>query len=194
MAPLSETLMIMEKIRLEFRETFNSKITLSAGTAIVHHQTPLGQAFALAEKTLKQAKKIRLKNGLGISILKRSGTENACFSPWEVKLENETQSIVDFLLEWGEAYYNWSYPLSSRWWHKFASKKSFVWSEDGYDLGLIENELFQILPRHTKDQEKCLDLAMKTYLLAQKRDELTNFDNLLILLYVPLYISKGGGK
>lgn len=72
------------------------KPTLSVGIAIVHHLSLLNEALDLARAAEKAAKNVSGKNGLAISLSKRSGeTYTIAFSWQELKQPDTTQAISD---------------------------------------------------------------------------------------------------
>lgn len=182
LTPLSETLDIMEKLRLKFFEMTNC--TLSAGVAIVHHHAPLGEGLKVAGEVLHIAKKkVKDKNAFAIKIQKRSGSHVLSVSPWEI----QGQGIIDFLKEWLALYQDKK--LSPRWYYQFSAMESTI--PERNDPSFTENELYHILPRHmAKSRDIALSLIKKTSKVIYSYD--LNFSNFLSLLHVPLYVYRGG--
>ncbi|MFH1930164.1 MAG: type III-B CRISPR-associated protein Cas10/Cmr2 [Pseudomonadota bacterium] len=187
--PLAETLEVMNKLRKEFSH-ITGGLTLSAGAAIVHHQFPLGQGLKAAKEAINMAKTVRGKNAFSFNIRKRSGANIICAAPWEVKRESNQQEVIKFLKAWLDAYSN---GLSVRWYYQFANMEPVMEDERGmYDIGMVINELYRVLPRHLQDKAIAFSLINKTKDIIYGHRELVEFKNLLSLLYVPIYIYQGG--
>lgn len=185
--PLSETMDFMNEIRKEFAKQITSdgeSFSLSAGAAIVHHQSPLGRGLKAANEALRMAKEIEGKNAFSFNIHIRSGSQIFCASPWEV----EGVDIIDYLREWITLYK--ADALSARWYYQFKAVEPTFQDERGlYDVELAMNELYHILPRHAADGKKEDVLA-----LLAKTNEIINyyprieFENFVSMLYTPLFI------
>ena len=70
--PLSETMDFMNEIRKEFAKQITSdgeSFSLSAGAAIVHHQSPLGRGLKAANDALRKAKDIEGKNAFRLTFI-----------------------------------------------------------------------------------------------------------------------------
>jgi hypothetical protein len=131
------------------------------------------------------------KNAFGVNIIKRSGTKSICVSPWEVSLNGGSHSLVKVLQKWQDHYVKDT--ISRAWFYQFAAMGSAVKTEKGkYRTDIAEKQLFRILPRHMESISEAITLAEMTALFMHRG--LANFENLLGLLYVPLYISQGGDK
>lgn len=192
LVPLSEALEVMESVRQSFAEKMGDNFTLSAGAAILHHQSPLGEGLKTAQDALKRAKAMRdEKNAFGVNIIKRSATKSICVAPWEVSLNGDSHSLVKFLQRWQDHYVKNT--ISAAWFYQFAAAESAVKTDKGmYRIDIAEKQMFRILPRHMESISEAIALAEMTVLFMHRG--LANFENMLGLLYVPLYISKGGEK
>lgn len=190
--PLSETLKVMDDLRKAFNQLKDGP-TLSAGAAIVHHQAPLGMGLKAATDALENhAKKVRGKNAFSICIRKRSGAHDICQAPWETPTEAGTQDMIDFLGKWETAYHD---GLSPRWYHRMYSDLPVIReNERRYDQAMAENLFFHLLPRQSPESDKGLGLSMAKEIqnIMGGHEAFDNIDNLLSLLYVPIYLFKGG--
>lgn len=193
LCPLTEVFDIMENIRGVFvvamPEDEESPFTISMGVALLHHQSPLGQGLITARLALERAKRLKRKNGFGLTITKRSGTTNTCVSPWK----HEEMSIFEFVRQWCKLYSDENIALSPRWWYKFSALEQRAQMEDGrYSLERIKSLLFQIIPRHTMDAQKGIEVVTKT-LPFLSYPEPGDFKNLSLLLYLPLFLERAAG-
>jgi CRISPR-associated protein Cmr2 len=195
--PLSETLQVMDQLRkIFFSET---GLTLSVGAAIVHHNAPLGEGLKAAEDALKRAKAVTntanetSKNAFAFNLRKRSGAHMICSCPWEVEVKDEVKTktdIIAFLLKWHDAY---DQGMTRRWFYQ-VYKELPLFRKDP-EQSLFGNTLYQILPRHIPDKKELgLSLAKETIDIVFSHDATSNIENLLSLLYIPIYIYEGGGN
>jgi len=94
MAPLSKALPLALELREAFKETMKDfHVSISAGVAISHHQSPLDFAIEEAREAEKAAKKIdKQKNAICIHVMKRSGEPLEVRSKWD-----DMQDIVEEL-------------------------------------------------------------------------------------------------
>jgi hypothetical protein len=183
--PLIEIFNAMEKLRTLFRQKTNCN--LSIGAAIVHHQAPLGQGLRAAEIALRMAKEVKNKNAFSFNVRIRSGAHSMCTAPWEVS----GQCMMDVLNIWLEHYREKE--LSQRWYYLFALiGPSVIDSQGRWSPSLVINELFRILPRHMPDTDAALSLASETSDIITADANIGNFENLLSLLRVPLFVHRGG--
>lgn len=192
LVPLSETLAVMEELRNAFRQLKDSP-TLSAGAAIVHHQAPLGVGLKAANEALEtHAKNVRGKNAFSICIRKRSGSRTICRAPWEVETDDGPQGMMDFLKEWEDAYRK---DLSPRWYHRMRPDLPTIREEDNrYDPEMAQNMFFHVLPRQSPENNKELGrkLAKDIQRVMTSHEAFDDIENLLSLLYVPIYLFEGG--
>lgn len=73
----------VEGLRIEFDRRFKDlKMTFSAGIAIAHYKTPLGEVLNYSRKMEKKAKNRRHKNAFGIVVMKHSGEILEAVLPW----------------------------------------------------------------------------------------------------------------
>jgi len=72
--------------------------TLSTGIVVAHHLTPLSDVLRLAREAEKKAKGIPGKNGLAITIQKRSGAPRTISGKW-ARLKNRLQMMIDYSIE-----------------------------------------------------------------------------------------------
>ena len=187
--PLAETFEVMNKLRKEFSH-ITGGLTLSAGAAIVHHQFPLGQGLKAAKEAINMAKTVRGKNAFSFNIRKRSGANIICAAPWEVKRKSNQQEVIEFLKAWLSAY---SGGLSVRWYHQFANMGSVMKDERGIcDRSMAINELYHILPRHLRNKALAFSLINKTGEIIYGHKDSVKFENMLSLLYVPIYFHQEG--
>ncbi|WKZ17490.1 MAG: type III-B CRISPR-associated protein Cas10/Cmr2 [Candidatus Jettenia sp. CY-1] len=180
--PLSETMDCMNEIRKEFTRQITS-FTLSAGAAIVHHQSPLGRGLKAANEALRMAKKIEGKNAFSFNIHIRSGSQIFCASPWEIN----GLDVINYLKEWNTLYK--SDALSPRWYYQFKVIEPTFQDERGlYNVELAMNELYHILLRHTADNKKndVFALLEKTKVIHYYPG--IGFENFASMLYTPLFI------
>lgn len=182
--PLAETFDVMNRLRKEFFH-ITGGLTLSTGAAIVHHQFPLGQGLKAAKEAIDMAKTVRGKNAFSFNIRKRSGANIICAAPWEVKRESSQQEVIEFLKAWLAAYSN---GLSVRWYHQFANMEPVMKDERGIcDRSMAINELYHILPRHLRDKALAFSLINNTEDIIYGHKDSVKFENMLSLLYVPIY-------
>ena len=187
--PLAETFEVMNRLRKEFFH-ITGGLTLSAGAAIVHHQFPLGQGLKAAKEAIDMAKTLRGKNAFSFNIRKRSGANIICAAPWEVKRESSQQEVIEFLKAWLAAYSN---GLSVRWYHQFANMEPVMKDERGIcDRSMAINELYHIVPRHLQDKALAFSLINKIEDIIYGHKESVIFENMLSLLYVPIYFHQEG--
>ena len=194
LVPLSEAIEVMDKLRKEFnRITINSeRLTMSVGVAVVHHQAPLGQGLKAAGEALKAAKKVKGKNAFAFHIRKRSGSIVICESPWEIEKNGCPYHMTDFMKCWHEAY---NKGFSTSWYHQYSALAHICQEDDGkYDPAMAINEFCRILPRHDPDENKktAIPLIHEIQTVIFGHECLMKADNLLSLLYLPIYISQGG--
>ncbi|RLC26372.1 MAG: hypothetical protein DRH21_02360, partial [Deltaproteobacteria bacterium] len=110
--------------------------------------------------------------------------------PWEVKRESSQQGVIKFLKAWLAAYNN---GLSVRWYHQFAKMEPVMKDERGIcDRSMAMNELYHILPRHLRDRALAFSLINKTEDIIYGYKESVIFENMLSLLYVPIYLHQEG--
>lgn len=193
LAPLSELLQVMEMIRMAFHETMQGKLTLSAGAAVIHHQSPLGQGIKAAHEMIEKAKSLRGKDAFAVSIIKRSGSRIDAVAPWSVKVEDKEWEVMQVLKDWFSLYRLGS--LSPRWFYQTQKRLAHTRDERGKSrLDIGERVLFQILPRHTPEPGIALELAGRTVSLMAKGRGLGDFSKLMDLLYLPLYLFQGGNQ
>lgn len=69
--------------------------TLSVGIAIVHHIEPLSDALGLARGAEKAAKGVEGKNGLAITLSKRSGADRTVAGSWAGSFFDQLTSFVE---------------------------------------------------------------------------------------------------
>ncbi|MEE4356575.1 MAG: type III-B CRISPR-associated protein Cas10/Cmr2 [Desulfococcaceae bacterium] len=197
LAPLSETFGLMNDIRNAFAEVKNG-FTLCAGAAIVHHHAPLGQGLKAAREALEKAKEVKYllegtsKNAFAVNIRKRSGAHMICCSPWET--DEGKINILKFLEKWTEAYED---GFSGRWYHRmYREIPTFRKEDKSYHPEMAANAFYHILPRHEpqkhKDKNWGISLAKDTVAVMDSHNKLSDMENLLTLLYVPIYIYEGG--
>jgi len=189
--PLSETFQVMEKLRKKFNQ-LKGGLTLSSGAVVMHHQAPLGMGLKAASETLRNAKKISGKNAFSISIRKRSGSQLICRAPWEIKTETDVLKMADFFKEWEDAY---AKGMSPRWYQRMQSDMPVVRTdEDRYDQDMALNLFYYLLPRQSPAGNKGLGLSLAKKLdqMMKFNEEFDDIDNLLSILYVPIYFYEGG--
>lgn len=195
LVPLSEAIEVMDKLRKDFnRITVNSEsvLTMSVGVAVVHHQAPLGQGLKAAGEALKAAKNVKGKNAFAFHIRKRSGSIVICESPWEIEKNGCPYHMTDFMKCWHEAY---DKGFSTSWYHQYSALAHICQEDDGkYDPDMAINEFCRILPRHDPDENKktAVSLIHEIQAVIFGHECLMKADNLLSLLYLPIYISQGG--
>ncbi|ETR70706.1 MAG: CRISPR-associated protein, Crm2 family [Candidatus Magnetoglobus multicellularis str. Araruama] len=193
LVPLSETLAVMDRLRKTFLA--ETGLTLSVGAAIVHHHAPLGEGLKAANEALDRAKLVKnsidetSKNAFAFNLRKRSGAHMICHFPWEVKIDTESVNIIDYLLKWHDAY---DQKLTRRWF--FQVYKELPLFRESAEQSLFVNTLYQILPRHVPSDKKsmALSLAKETSDIMFSHDAANNIENLLLLLYIPIYLYNGG--
>ena len=187
--PLVETFEVMNRLRKEFFH-ITGGLTLSAGAAIVHHQFPMGQGLKAAKEAIDMAKTVRGKNAFSFNIRKRSGANIICAASWEVQRKSNQQEVIEFLKAWLAAY---SSALSVRWYHQFANMEPVMKNERGIcDRSMAINELYHILPRHLRDRALAFSLINKTEDIIYGYKESMKFENVLSLLYLPIYFHQEG--
>jgi CRISPR-associated protein Cmr2 len=80
----------VETLRREFGERFNEQsMAFSAGIAIAHYKTPLGEVMNYARNMEKKAKERDGKNAFGIVVMKHSGEILETVLPWQSVKEQE---------------------------------------------------------------------------------------------------------
>ncbi len=72
----------IEELRKEFGKRFEGKMNFSAGIAIAHYKTPLGEVLNYARKMEHKAKDQTGKNSFGIAVMKHSGEVHETVLPW----------------------------------------------------------------------------------------------------------------
>jgi len=181
----------MEDLRETFRKATGG-LTLSAGAAIVHHQAPLGQGLLAAAEALRSAKTVDGKNAFAFNLRIRSGAHSICKAPWETKGRPLTRLLKLWLKSY--ALEPESEALSPRWFYRFAALEPSIKDEDGRcNRDLVVSELFHILPRQMASTDTALALAAETAAMIAEVGEMADeFENLLSLLHIPLYIHRGG--
>jgi len=165
---------------------------MSVGVAVVHHQAPLGQGLKAAGEALKAAKNVKGKNAFAFHIRKRSGSIVICESPWEIEKNGCPYHITDFMKFWHDAYDN---GFSTSWYHQYSALAHICQGDAGkYDPDMAINEFCRILPRHDPDENKktAISLIHEIQTVIFGHECLMKADNLLSLLYLPIYISQGG--
>ncbi len=193
LTPLSEMLPMMECLRIAFAQTMQGRLTLSAGAAVIHHQSPLGQGIGAAHAAIKKAKALRDKNAFAVSIIKRSGSRTEAVAPWIVNVDGQECGLVDFLEKWFSLYR--SGDLSPRWFYQLRKRLANIRDEKGKNRrDIAEMLLFQVLPRHALNPKTALELAANAFDLMAEGRGLGDFDRLVDLLYLPLYIFQGGDR
>ena len=194
LVPLSETLQVMDQLRKIFYTEIG--LTLSVGAAIVHHHAPLGESLMAAEEALNRAKEVKdsnnrtSKNAFAFNLRKRSGSHMTCQCPWEVETETKHVDIMQFLLQWFRAYDS---GMTQRWF--FQVYKDLPIFKQSAEPSLFGNTLYQVLPRHVPPDKKELGLSLaketKDILFSHEVIKM-DIENLLSLLYIPIYLYDGG--
>ena len=69
--------------------------TLSIGLVVAHHLTSLSDVLEMARNAEKEAKEVDGKNGLAVTISKRSGVERTIRGKWS-DLSKRLESLIDF--------------------------------------------------------------------------------------------------
>lgn len=78
-----------------FRTANGEAPTLSVGIVICHHLEPLNDALRLLRDAEKAAKKVGGKNGLAITLSKRSGADRTITGSWQGRFFPRLQMFVD---------------------------------------------------------------------------------------------------
>lgn len=82
----------------QFSDKDGNKPTLSAGIAVVHHIEPLQESLSTMRRAEKEAKKVRGKNALAITLSKRSGVDTTIKGSWND--DHNTGESFDQRLKW----------------------------------------------------------------------------------------------
>jgi len=82
----------IEELRKEFGKRFvEEQMTFSAGIAIAHYKTPLGEVLNYARKMEHKAKDQKDKNSFGIAVMKHSGEVHETVLYWNNNLATSTK-------------------------------------------------------------------------------------------------------
>lgn len=92
MAPLSQAIPLAIALREAFRQIVGQDVTISAGIAISHHQSPLDFAIEEARKAEQAAKNQAGRDAICVHVLKRSGEPLEVRSKWD-----DMQTVVEEL-------------------------------------------------------------------------------------------------
>jgi len=187
MAPLSKAVPLAIALREAFKETMKDfNVSVSAGVAISHHQSPLDFAIEEARKAEKAAKKIdKQKNAICIHVMKRSGEPLEVRSGWDdmntiveelrgLFAENTLSSRLAYVVQHDAPVLTGLVPEARRSMLKVLLKRQ---SADGFDAETWANRLGE--------------WARKMDALEGVRDGFTEMANWLVLAR---FLSQSGGE
>lgn len=170
-------------------------ITFTAGVAIAHYKTPLGEVLKKARATEKRAKDVPGKDAYGIAVMKHSGETREGFLHFNLEAQTDTLSALKRVvseLKSPDGFSNTFIKAFEREMHYMLDKED---GTVGLNDGALRTELHRVLSRSAKTfgkdrEKKADDFLWIIESLRQASDAESGMKNFLSLLDICDFIKR----